>query len=323
MKTILPQLLVILLLGTAACKEAKEEPSPQRLALTAEFIHSENPRCKYPVQFETSASGATKLRWDFGDGGKDSVANPTHTFATAGTYSVRLTVEGPQGKASNLTPLVVGEALPLDFQVSGLLWHGRVVSFSTLNAAPAWATAYQWNFGDGATSTASNPTHTFSQPGAFVVSLTATGPTGSAIVRKNVVVGPTAAVATLVAGRYRCARIMWESTTLINPVPVFRLLPADTITVGALPDGQIEFRAPGPLATFTGWYPTMRLSADQFPYAWPGPTNHANYRYEAGMATRPSGHAYFQQQGDSMVYKQWTGGNAAYDRYTCNCKKLK
>lgn len=41
------------------------------------------------------------------------------------------------------------------------------------------ALAFQWDFGDGATSTDAEPTHTFTQPGFYRVKLTATGPLGS------------------------------------------------------------------------------------------------------------------------------------------------
>lgn len=39
--------------------------------------------------------------WDFGDGGSSSAQNPAHTYTQAGTYTVTLTVSGPEGTASN------------------------------------------------------------------------------------------------------------------------------------------------------------------------------------------------------------------------------
>jgi len=39
--------------------------------------------------------------------------------------------------------------------------------------------SWLWSFGDGATNTEQNPTHTYTNPGAFTVTLTATGPGGS------------------------------------------------------------------------------------------------------------------------------------------------
>ncbi|WP_456442762.1 PKD domain-containing protein [Caldithrix abyssi] len=40
-------------------------------------------------------------------------------------------------------------------------------------------TSYSWDFGDGATSTAQNPQHTYNNPGTYTVSLTVSGPGGS------------------------------------------------------------------------------------------------------------------------------------------------
>jgi PKD repeat protein len=40
-------------------------------------------------------------------------------------------------------------------------------------------TSWQWSFGDEAVSNAQNPSHTFSKPGTYTVSLTVTGPGGS------------------------------------------------------------------------------------------------------------------------------------------------
>lgn len=50
------------------------------------------------------------------------------------------------------------------------------------------ATSYLWNFGDGATSTAANPSHTYASAGAYVVSLTASGPGGSRTFQKVAIV---------------------------------------------------------------------------------------------------------------------------------------
>lgn len=52
------------------------------------------------------------------------------------------------------------------------LCYSGTVSFSNLSTN---ATSYQWTFGDGATSTAQNPTHTFSSSGLFTVRLIAIG----------------------------------------------------------------------------------------------------------------------------------------------------
>jgi PKD repeat protein len=50
------------------------------------------------------------------------------------------------------------------------------VTFTNLSTG---ATNYSWGFGDGNTSTATNPLNTYSNSGAFSVSLTAIGPGGT------------------------------------------------------------------------------------------------------------------------------------------------
>jgi len=48
------------------------------------------------------------------------------------------------------------------------------------------AVSFLWTFGDGSTSTQQNPTHTYSDAGAYVVTLRATGPAGSSYATKVV-----------------------------------------------------------------------------------------------------------------------------------------
>lgn len=53
-------------------------------------------------------------------------------------------------------------------------------------------TSWAWNFGDGATSTQQSPTHTYTDPGTYTVSLTVTGPAGSDTGTKNNYISVTA-----------------------------------------------------------------------------------------------------------------------------------
>jgi PKD repeat protein len=54
---------------------------------------------------------------------------------------------------------------------------GMVVAFTPITTGTI--TQWLWNFGDGGTSTAQNPTHTYNLAGSYSVSLTVTGSTGS------------------------------------------------------------------------------------------------------------------------------------------------
>lgn len=53
------------------------------------------------VGFRSTSSGTiTAYSWDFGDGGTSTSANPSHTYKSAGTYSVTLTTTGPGGSSA-------------------------------------------------------------------------------------------------------------------------------------------------------------------------------------------------------------------------------
>ncbi|HET9085138.1 MAG TPA: PKD domain-containing protein, partial [Candidatus Limnocylindrales bacterium] len=59
-----------------------------------------------------SSPGATAYAWSFGAGeGTSTQENPTHTYSTAGTYSVTLTVTYPSGPISVTKSVTLGSAL--------------------------------------------------------------------------------------------------------------------------------------------------------------------------------------------------------------------
>ncbi len=62
------------------------------------------------VQFVDRSTGyIERYEWDFGDGSTSSERDPSHTFTAAGTYTVKLTVTGPDGSSSSETTITVEE----------------------------------------------------------------------------------------------------------------------------------------------------------------------------------------------------------------------
>ncbi len=57
--------------------------------------------------FDTSRGAITGYAWDFGDGSTSSAQNPTYTYATPGSYLVKLTVYNADGTSNFATTLIV------------------------------------------------------------------------------------------------------------------------------------------------------------------------------------------------------------------------
>ncbi len=135
------------------------------------------------VDFTDLSTGApASWAWDFGDGGTSTQQNPTHTYAAAGTYTVKLTVTGTCGVDSlvgtGMIEVTAPTAPSAAFSVSPVeLCAPGDATFT--DASTGDVTDWAWDFGDGGTSTLQNPVHTYAAPGAYDVTLIVTGPAGA------------------------------------------------------------------------------------------------------------------------------------------------
>jgi PKD repeat protein len=124
----------------------------------------------------TDSDGAvTGWSWDFGDGGSATESDPSHTYAAAGTYTVQLTVTDNGGGMDSTSRQVTvsaggGNAAPVAaFTYS---CNGRDCSFdSSPSSDDVGIASYAWDFGDGASSSAANPAHTYAANGTYAVTL--------------------------------------------------------------------------------------------------------------------------------------------------------
>ncbi|MBN1998013.1 PKD domain-containing protein [candidate division KSB1 bacterium] len=136
------------------------------------------------VQFTNHSSGEiSRYEWDFGDGGRSAIKNPSHTFQSEGNFNVKLKVTGPGGTDTetkyNYVVVIISSSPPVaDFM--GTPHQGEVplnVRFTSLSSGDI--TEYEWDFGDGKTSTLKSPHHAYTSAGRYTVKLKATGPDGS------------------------------------------------------------------------------------------------------------------------------------------------
>jgi PKD repeat protein len=139
---------------------------------TAAF-HSPTPANCAPsvVEFFDTSSQAVAWLWDFGDGTSATVQNPVKLYDNPGTYDVSLIVTNANGCSDTLLMVnyvtVLGPAT--SFSVSNIsACIGSTINFTDLsNGAVEW----EWNFGEGNTSVAQNPSFTYNETGNFIVTL--------------------------------------------------------------------------------------------------------------------------------------------------------
>ncbi len=116
--------------------------------------------------------------WNWGDGSPVASGNlvtATHDFAQAGVYTVTLTVRDSRGASGAATHSITLVILPTPLFISRQA--GMTTSFDAgqSTASPGKTIAsYQWNFGDGGTDTSPVTTHTYANPGRYVVTLNVT-----------------------------------------------------------------------------------------------------------------------------------------------------
>lgn len=130
-----------------------------------------------PVTFTNQSQQADTWLWHFGDGDLSAAANPTHTYTTAGVYTVTL-IAGAQQQCFdtliqtaliNVEPSPVaafttrpGVNIPLEYSEA---------RFSFSNQSQH-AVTYAWDFGDNNTSGSRDPLHRYELPGSYRVRLT-------------------------------------------------------------------------------------------------------------------------------------------------------
>lgn len=119
--------------------------------------------------------GSNAFRWDFGDGTRRvaSFGPVTHTYASAGTYNVRLIlIDTSFCNESDSTSLQlrISPLVRARFETPSL---GCVPYRAVFNNTSLAGRTFLWEFGDGATSTQTSPQHLYSSIGTYNVRLIA------------------------------------------------------------------------------------------------------------------------------------------------------
>lgn len=127
----------------------------------------------------------TTWNWNLGDGNTPTYNNGNPfavNYAAANTYNVQLVTVSDRGCFSEpFSQTVRISPLPVaDFTVpTGICMPGGNATFNNLSAvSDNSALSYVWNFGDGNTSTSTNPSHVYAVSGNYNVTLVSTSAFG-------------------------------------------------------------------------------------------------------------------------------------------------
>ncbi len=120
-------------------------------------------------------------------GGKISITGSNAGTSIRYYYFYDWEVESPTCSSARtpLTAFIFNESPTADFSFTSNDFN---VAFSDLSAN---ALSYSWDFGDGSTSTLSNPTHTYAAAGSYIVNLAVTNSCGTNSLSKTVIISPS------------------------------------------------------------------------------------------------------------------------------------
>jgi len=140
------------------------------------------------ISFSASAFGGSPpytYSWNFGDGSTDVGATPSHAYSSSGIFDVTVAVTDSNSQTASGSQLItVSNPLPVSQLSVGFDYQPRSVTTATTVTFTASVTGgtfpynYQWDLGDGATSSGANTSHLYAYSGTYAIRLTVTDNSG-------------------------------------------------------------------------------------------------------------------------------------------------
>ncbi|NIQ68272.1 MAG: PKD domain-containing protein, partial [Candidatus Aminicenantes bacterium] len=144
----------------------------------------------YFISESTDEDGTiVAYQWYFGDGSASTLKNPSHRYnvTQAATFNVQLIVTDDGGKTGSITQGITlgsieNKAPTADFSYTpeNPVIGDTIQFVSESTDEDGWIASWQWDFGDGSTSTQENPQHQYNvnEQTVFAVKLTVTDNSG-------------------------------------------------------------------------------------------------------------------------------------------------
>jgi gliding motility-associated-like protein len=130
---------------------------------------------KYEKKFINSSIGATGWVWNFGDGTTSTEKDPIHVYQKPGVYKVSLFVTNGSCSNNAVINVQVIDEKAMFLANERAVCKNSIVLYNASTINSSLISSWLWNFGDGNTSNEpANISHTYSNAGKYIVSLTIT-----------------------------------------------------------------------------------------------------------------------------------------------------
>jgi gliding motility-associated-like protein len=161
-----------------------------------DFSHTINPGTCSPInvtftsQFLTASTGGQQVNWEVIDPATNAIIGtfsginpPAYSFASAGTYKIRVT---SSGGTYNCPPVTINKDISIQSGGEARFTATNntdcklplTASFDGSSSTGVVGNSYEWNFGDGQTGTGVSPNHIYTNYGSYTVQLTITDANG-------------------------------------------------------------------------------------------------------------------------------------------------
>ncbi|THU39976.1 PKD domain-containing protein [Niastella caeni] len=170
------QFVVYLIALGCFCMSSTQSVGQVKAAFSANTVEGCSPLV---VQFQDASTGnPASWRWDLGNGTISLFQNPSTVYFAPGTYAVKLVVKNAGGADSVVRQqyITVNDNPEVNFSASDSIgcFPFPVTFTDKSSVSNSVINSWQWDFGDGNTSTAQHPSHTYTGTGNYTVTLKAT-----------------------------------------------------------------------------------------------------------------------------------------------------
>ncbi len=123
------------------------------------------------VNKSTINTGVMSYVWTFGDGVSSTLFEPNYKYTTVGSYSVKLVATSNLGFVDSVSSVISVDPTPVpDFSFKNQC-GSLPVAFENLTSISSGSLMFDWDFGDGQSSSDVNPHVTYAKAGPYTVTL--------------------------------------------------------------------------------------------------------------------------------------------------------